>query len=136
MGIRTVIGSQGVVISRVDGSDEVNINSISKRTIMVVSESGNASITNQTTLFRPMNAAGVTGSLPEVSDANVGTEYLVLKNSGSNPLLLSGTCPIVGSPGTAVGLWKCAVSASAGRYTCLAVSGSTGYMWFVGGPTF
>lgn len=136
MGLKTTIGSQGVVITRIDGNDEFNINTITKKTITVVSESGNATISNEITLFRPMDASGVTCSLPTISDVVIGTEYIVLKNSGTNPMLISGTSPIIGSPGSAVGLWKCAVSASAGRYSCLAVSGSTGYQWFVGGPTY
>ena len=136
MGIKTVIGPQGVVETRVAGNDELVICSITKKTITVISESGNASVSDHSTLFRPMNTAGVTASLPSISDANVGYEYLVIKNSGSNPMLLSGTAPIIGSPGVAVGAWACAVSQSGGRYSCLAISGSTGFHWVVGGPTY
>lgn len=136
MGLKTVIGSQGVVTTRVGGSDELVVNTVTKKTITVVSESGNATVSAAATLFRPMNTAGVTASLPSISDATVGYEYLVLKNSGSNPMLLSGTSPIIGTVGVAVGAWTCPVSQSGGKYSCLAISGSTGYIWFVNGASF
>lgn len=136
MGIKTVIGPQGVVQTRVGGNDELVVSALTKKTITVVSESGHASVSDHTTLFRPMNTAGVTASLPGISSDNVGYEYLVLKNSGSNPMLLSGTSPIIGTPGVAVGSWACAVSQSGGRYSCLAISGTTGYQWFVAGASF
>jgi hypothetical protein len=133
MGFKVTFGPKGAITSRVVGNDVVQFDVPQRRAVTVVSESGNATISANTTLMRPMNTAGVTASLPGISDAIVGNEFVVLKNSGSNPLLLSGTNPIVGQPGTAVGLWACSVSASAGRYNCLAISGSTGFQWFVHG---
>lgn len=137
MGFKTVIGPQGVVTTNIFGGDNELVTSIvQKKTITVVSESGNATISALATLLRPMNAAGVTASLPNISDVLVGAEYLVLKNSGSFPMLLSGTSPIVGTVGLAVGAWTCPVSQSGGRYSCLAISGSTGYQWFLNGASF
>lgn len=136
MGIKTTIGPKGLVNTRVAGPDVLELSVTQKRTITVVGVDASVTASAGTTLFRPETAVGVTGVLPGINDSVVGTEYSFLKNSGSNPLLLSASNPIIGSPFTAVGSWKCAVSASAGRYACLAVSGSTGYQWFVAGSTF
>lgn len=138
MGIKTIFGPKGPVVSRNSGTEDtiefngVSVSTPQKFSITVVAESGSASITAPMTLFRP-GPAGVTGTLPTIVDSTIGKQYVVLKNSGTSPLLLTASAPIIGTA-AGVGAWTMAVSGSGGRYTGLAVSGSTGFHWVFTGP--
>lgn len=127
MGIRTTIGTQGVVSEKTAATtDQLVMNAPVKNKVTVFGAGVSATVTDPYSLFNPA-AAGVTGSLPAISSDNIGSTYVFLKNSGSNPLLVSGTNPISFETNT----WTAVVNTTNQTYKVMAVSGTLGYYWHV-----
>lgn len=126
MGLKTTIGAQGVVTVKTAGTtDQLVMNSPVKNKVTVFGAGESAAVSEPFSLFNPA-AAGVTGSLPAISDEVVGSAFTFLKNAGTNPLLVSASNPI-----TDGGAWT-VVAATAGQtYSVMAVSGTSGYYWHV-----
>lgn len=130
MGIKTTIGNQGVVSTEVAGAGSLVINAtmstVTKTAVTAVSESGNVTIGSQPVVVMEPNGLGVTASLPAVSDALVGTEFLVL-NAGAgsgDDVLVSGSNNIDG------GTWTTTLTSGFDTLRLLAVSSSlNGYYW-------
>jgi hypothetical protein len=76
--------------------------------------------------MRPSAAAGVTASLPAISSDTIGTMFSILKNAGTNPVLISGSNSI-----TDGGAWTVAISTAGQTYKVMAISGTNGYYWHV-----
>lgn len=126
MALKTTIGAQGVVTVKTAGTtDQLVMNSPVKNKVTVFGAGESAAVSEPFSLFNPA-AAGVTGSLPAISDEVVGSAFTFLKNPGTNPLLVSASNPI-----TDGGAWT-VVAATAGQtYRVMAVSGTSGYYWHV-----
>jgi len=83
-------------------------------------------VSQPVTWVYPDSAAGMTASLPTITSASVGKQFLILKNSGSNPCLVSGAQGI-----TEGGSWDYAIDSSR-AFCVMAASGSAGvYYWHV-----
>jgi len=131
MGFKTTFSNdKGIVTEPTSGASKIVFSSVEmetqKFTVTVVDEDANATVSSPFTLFRPTAAAGVTASLPAISTANIGTMYSILKNAGTNPVLVSGTNNI-----TDGGDWDVAISTAGQTYKVMAVSGSNGFYWHV-----
>jgi hypothetical protein len=132
MGFKTTFSNtKGVFTESVDGDSVVVFDSVKQTAPMVMSVTvvdvdGNATVSAPYTLFRPSTAAGVTASLPAISTANIGTMYAILKNAGTNPVLVSGTNNV-----TDGGDWDVVISTAGQTYKVLATSGSNGFYWHV-----
>jgi hypothetical protein len=126
MGLRTTIGAQGVVTDKTTSTtDQLVLNAPVKNKVTVFGAGVSATVSDPFSLFNPA-AAGVTGSLPAISSADVGNTFTFLKNAGTNPLLVSASNAI-----TDGGAWT-VVAATAGQtYKVMAVSGVNGFYWHV-----
>jgi len=126
----TFDNARGLVTEPVSGDSTIVFSSVKmtkqQYNVTVVGAGSNATVSEPYTLFRPSTAAGVTASLPAIADTNIGTMYSVLKNAGTNPVLISGTNPI-----TDGGAWTVAISTAGQTYSVLAVSGTNGFYWHV-----
>jgi len=126
MGLKTTIGAQGVVTEKTTSTtDQLVMNAPVKNKVTVFGAGVSATVTDPFSLFNPA-AAGVTGSLPAISNGDVGNTFTFLKNAGTTPLLVSASNAI-----TDGGAWT-VVAATAGQtYSVMAVSGVNGYYWHV-----
>ena len=127
MGLKTTIGPNGVVTENVAGDSTVVMSvkneSAPINAVTFVSAAGNATVTGPFTFMNP--STPVTATLPSITAARVGTEYWVIKNSGSQPCMISASNAFDG------GNWTMVMS---GAYHCVhtvAVSGALGFYWQV-----
>lgn len=127
--VKTTIDSRGVIQEAGSGTTIDNPITITSAPQLALSMSGiDADITvNKPAIWvYPNTAVGVTASLPTIVAGDLGKKYLILKSSGSNPCLVSGTQQI-----TEGGLWDYEINTSR-AFEVMAASGSAGiYYWHV-----
>lgn len=126
--VKVTIDSRGVVQETGSGTYidvPVVISTAPQKTLTKVSAAGDATISGPLTHMNSTTAAGVTASLPTITAAMLGKEYIILKSSGSNPCLISGTQGI-----TEGGAWTLNVDTSR-AVTLMAATGSTAMYWHV-----
>jgi hypothetical protein len=91
--VKTTIDDRGVIQEAGSGvtvNVPATISSVAQQIITYVSATADATVSGPVTYMTPTTAQGVTASLPTITAATLGKEYTILKNSGSNPCLISG----------------------------------------------
>jgi hypothetical protein len=122
MGIKTTLNHKGMFSERVDGADSFHLNVSSHKEMQSFTGSGSFAITKPVAVFEG-TTANVTGTLPAISDLNVGLEVCVINADINENIQVSASNPI--------DLATYVYTVPEESATFLAISSSTGYGWIV-----
>lgn len=94
MGVRTKVSDKGVFSEKISGDDEFVIDVKKENKLKVHDPAGHPTVQSASlpvVLFQPTSSAGVTASLPEINDGNLGMTVHILTDDTSNEVLISGS---------------------------------------------
>ena len=131
MGIKTTINEKGVFSESVAGDntvvwENVTVTSTPAKNLIAPSASADLSMSHRTTtVLENLLAVGITASLPTINLVDLGSELVVVTDSTTNPVLVSGSQHINGNT---AGL---ELGAAYEVLHLVAASGSVGFYWHV-----